>query len=389
MSDQDELEEEAYYARLCAAAPGEDEDEDEDLAIQSGTAAIESGGGRQRGEPTEQEYFGQEQFQHEDEVVLGEDSLVWQSLLRSAALDSRTGKAPDSMLQEVESSSQRELLSQWLFSHLPSSAACFCRLRTLVLRQVDGVGVAAEEVRCYTDHVQHPSLVLLVSTPLIDSLAIHVHVFSSLPLSPNVAEEICRLLSRLGAGKRLSAVTFAAMDVWTCHDALLPPLLAIGLRQAWIEPVNQWVLADAWPPNASNRFPLPSGYCSRPLCAGDAALVDNLWKYKSEGSLDTVNTLIRTLPCIGICQIETERLVCWCLVDDYGALGKLYTVEEARGRGLARCALARLVDAFLVDGRFRCSPFCYITADNDASSAVFKTLGFEKRRDCEWLGVRL
>lgn len=377
---QEAAEEEAYYARLCAAAPG-DNDEEEELKAAASSERGGKGrdGGESKGEPSELEYFGAiHDAATSSEVVLPEDSFIWQSLLRSAASSGPNSTSrSDSALHEVESSSQRELLSQWLFSHLPSSSDTFCRLRTLMLRSASK---DKDVTRCYADHVQHPSLVLLI-TLRKDSSNITAHIFSSLPLSPSLATQVARLSTLLPCPK----VIFAAIDVWMFHDALLPPLLDLGLRQTWVEPVSQWVLADAWPLNASGRFPLPAGYFARPLTTADANLVDATWKYKSEGSLDAVCSIISSLPCVGICD-ETS-LVCWCLVDIYGALGKLFTVREHRGKGLARCVVARLIDAFLQDG-FKCSPFCYITTGNDASSSVFKSLGFTKRRDCEWLGVQ-
>ena len=57
----------------------------------------------------------------------------------------------------------------------------------------------------------------------------------------------------------------------------------------------------------------------------------------------------------------------------YGYINHLYTLEEYRGRGLASAVVREMSSRIQDEGQV---PFCYIMVDNDASIALFKSLGF-------------
>ena len=67
-------------------------------------------------------------------------------------------------------------------------------------------------------------------------------------------------------------------------------------------------------------------------------------------------------------------LVAWVVRENvYGYIHHLYTLEEYRGRGLASAVVREMSSRIQDEGQV---PFCYIMVDNDASIALFKSLGF-------------
>ena len=67
-------------------------------------------------------------------------------------------------------------------------------------------------------------------------------------------------------------------------------------------------------------------------------------------------------------------LVAWAVKENvYGFIHHLYTLEEYRGRGLASVVVREMSSRIQDEGQV---PFCYILVGNDASSALFKRIGF-------------
>ena len=108
----------------------------------------------------------------------------------------------------------------------------------------------------------------------------------------------------------------------------------------------------------------------------------------------------RVLPCIehqltcGLRDDASGKLVAWCLGDHpYGAIGKVFTVESHRRKGLSTvvcAALTRAMEADAAGENPRCAaPFCFVVAENEASVALFARLGYvqpEVAGRADWVG---
>ena len=406
-ASDDELDD--YFERLCAACPSDDDYEEQILTV----APTKAGKGNSTAELSETEYFAamSESAAQYGSAVLGEESLVWQSLLRSAHGTSG-GSVPSSSsstytkLQLVTSGTQKELLSQWLFSHLPASSTCFVLLKRLVLGDDFASDTTSDdcddEMVCFSDHIQFPSVVLLLTkrrTPPVQESDLGVNLFSSIVLSDPLALEVVNVLiyhktkrkrdgnddlsPETGVAENTQRITFASIDVYNVHDSLSRALTSRGLRQSWVEMANLWVLCDSW--RSASRNLLPPEYSSGPLTLEEALMVNDTWKYKSGTSITRVRSMIQNFPTMAIRTKEGGSLVAWCLTYRDGALGMLYTRDGWRGKGLAKCVVALLLGVWLQSNQ--CCPFCFITPGNDTSARVFSQLGFEKKTDCEWQGV--
>ena len=64
-------------------------------------------------------------------------------------------------------------------------------------------------------------------------------------------------------------------------------------------------------------------------------------------------------------------------------------VEEAhRRKGLGRSMLHLHIQHWMQAG-WECNPYCYIAPDNDASMALFSSMGFVRKDYASWEGFRL
>lgn len=73
-------------------------------------------------------------------------------------------------------------------------------------------------------------------------------------------------------------------------------------------------------------------------------------------------------------------------------LASCWLLQNHRGKGLARAVAKRVLEktaaAHAVEPRL-CAPFLYIERSNDASRALFTSLGFVKCNDVVWAGLEL
>ena len=435
----DEEDEDDFFERMCAAAPGDPRDDVEALCREA--LRIEGGEKARPEYLTEEGYFDAMTALNKEDVsfVLGEDSLVWQSLLREGALgaSSCSSQIP-SKLVVVDTPTRLLLISQWLFSHLPLSSMLYCevqRLAALFASQASSEE-GQDHVTCFTDHLQHPSLAAILTQKRKAGLEGDVSfcLFSSLPLAPVLAAEIAGLLAQLkrktpgaDSGSAELPVTppqrivVAGLDTASCQEPLLAALAAKGVHQQWVEEAPLWALEDlgglgaaaAAAAETETETVVWSGqdkgegdgldyeYCFSPLTAADAATVDANWKYRSHTSLDRILGMIAsglpTLCCrcrrLGLGDGKGDRqgddqgeLVAWVLTNLNGSIGMLHTSPQHRNRGLAKKLVTRLLPLWLSAG-LGVAPFCYITPTNEASMRVFGSLGFRRRLDAAWFGL--
>lgn len=67
--------------------------------------------------------------------------------------------------------------------------------------------------------------------------------------------------------------------------------------------------------------------------------------------------------------------------------------QAHRGKGLARVvvrAVLRKVLTLIADGKDaqRCAPYVFIEVSNEASRALFLSLGFSRKQDAIWAGLK-
>ena len=388
----EEEEEDDFFTRMCEAAISDDVDE---VTTEEQSMSVDN-----EEELDEESYFARLSAQSSS-LVLEEQSLVWQSLLRQSAggedLTSSLGQRNTKLVLVGQgATSSLLMLQQFLFSQLPKSSMMFSNVNRMLAKQAD----QDKEWSLYCDHVNHPSLIVLIavySSGVLES-DMSLSVFSSMPLSIDLAQQVASVVvafkrnRKIGSGDGQAAageqkVTLQGLDAWSCKESLLHALTKGGLRAQWTEPANLWCLLDALTPASVPSSDL--GVDLLPLSIEDAPIVNDKWKYKSNYSITAVRGLIASgLPCLGARCRATGRLVGWVLTQPYGAIGMLFTMPEHRGRGVARLLIRILLGLWLKhEPPFQCAPFCYITPDNDASMAAFRALGFSKMADQEWVGL--
>jgi L-amino acid N-acyltransferase YncA len=67
-------------------------------------------------------------------------------------------------------------------------------------------------------------------------------------------------------------------------------------------------------------------------------------------------------------------------------------LQEHRGKGLARAVVLAVLDKCAQRHKQesrKCAPYVYIESSNDASKALFTSLGFTKCNDVVWAGLTL
>jgi len=396
----EEEEEDEYFTRMCDAAISDDVDEG--MATEEPTG---QGMGVVSDEDPDEEAYYSRMAGQSSSLVLEEQSMVWQSLLRQSAgadasLQSQSlgHRSTKLILVGQGATSSLLMLQQFLFSQLPKSSMMFNNVNRMLARQTD----LDKEWSLFCDHVNHPSLIVLVSVYSSGVLEsdMSLSAFSSMPLSLDLAQQIASVVAALKRKRKIGddgqaageqKVTIQGLDVWSCKEPLLKALSNVGLRPQWTEPANLWCLLDALPPAQGLGADLGAdlGVDLQPLNIDDAPTVNDNWKYKSNYSILAVQGLIASgLPCLGARCRATGRLLGWVLTQPYGAIGMLFTMPEYRGRGVARLLIRSLLGQWLKhEPPFQCAPFCYITPDNDSSMAAFRALGFCKVTDQEWVGL--
>ncbi|KJE88627.1 FR47-like protein [Capsaspora owczarzaki ATCC 30864] len=128
---------------------------------------------------------------------------------------------------------------------------------------------------------------------------------------------------------------------------------------------------------------LQAGWTLGPLRAEDAPMVNQLWPYSSPGTLGFIADLITTYP--SMCLFVDGTPACWCLTQNYGAMGMLHTKDEFKRQGLGKIVMMALSQHLHSKNHV---PFLYVVHPNTASHGLFKSLNFpQEDRDQSWLLV--
>lgn len=112
----------------------------------------------------------------------------------------------------------------------------------------------------------------------------------------------------------------------------------------------------------------------------DAEVVNDLWTYKFDGSLDYFREIIATLPSSAI-RIDSKLAgwaVCYDSTDDMINLGSLRVLDEHRNQGLGRKLSVDLINKVLKMGKV---PMVHILDNNTPSKNLSMGIGFKPHPD--------
>merc|ERR1712062_824799 len=122
----------------------------------------------------------------------------------------------------------------------------------------------------------------------------------------------------------------------------------------------------------------------------DAKLIDENWKFRSETSLEWIQSQCENGMAYGAfpapsdddVNAEPVQPVSWIIAYKYGALGLLKTKEEWRGRGCAKSCINALATKLASIGIV---PYVYIENFNQNSINLFEKLGYVKAHSAAWI----
>ncbi|KYQ88403.1 hypothetical protein DLAC_11104 [Tieghemostelium lacteum] len=120
----------------------------------------------------------------------------------------------------------------------------------------------------------------------------------------------------------------------------------------------------------------------QPLTIEDAEVVNDHWKYKNSISLQYMRWACNNGISVGY-RLD-GKLVSWIIFCNDGSIGNLYTLEEYRGRGLAKKIVSKII-LNVIDRNM--TPYLYIHVDNEASNSLFDSLGFKNDILVKWSGI--
>ncbi|XP_058958215.2 uncharacterized protein [Pocillopora verrucosa] len=113
----------------------------------------------------------------------------------------------------------------------------------------------------------------------------------------------------------------------------------------------------------------PPGYFIAPLRLQDAVLIDTMWKFGGNpNSLKRFKNLISHSLTAGVYYQDTDQLVSWGLIAEYGCISMLHTLECHRRRGLAMAIVYHLTKILLDRRR---TVFCIIEEENETPDNFF------------------
>ncbi|XP_062134452.1 uncharacterized protein LOC133844463 [Drosophila sulfurigaster albostrigata] len=127
------------------------------------------------------------------------------------------------------------------------------------------------------------------------------------------------------------------------------------------------------------RVDCPEGFQLRPLVEADAQLIDKMWSYSGPGSLYFIQRQIRLCPSMGLYDMQSNKLVAWCVRTMEGLLAAMQVDNAYRRRGFGTivvAALSREIGALGDDVGAEVHP------ENIISSSIFNKLGFRVSDQC-------
>lgn len=173
-------------------------------------------------------------------------------------------------------------------------------------------------------------------------------------------------------------------------------LLLTGLDAKYVEPTIKFLNNRAWPGYEQTSF--GHEFCfawARPptevqespsldsLSHGEAEIVNSHWKYRSGRSLEAIQFCVAHHPSSGYKQ--DSKLLSWAISRSDGAIASLFTLEECRGKGVAKIVVKDLIDKLNTLTKGTLPAHCFIVKGNEQSERCFQGLGFQKKDCVSWI----
>lgn len=113
----------------------------------------------------------------------------------------------------------------------------------------------------------------------------------------------------------------------------------------------------------------------------DAEVIDRLYTYRNEGSLDMIKKDIQNRPSSAI--YNDKEIASWVLVHNDNSMGIMYTKDEFRNKGYAVDVTLDLTSKIIKMGKI---PYLQINKLNNMSPGLALKCGFDKYEECDWFG---
>lgn len=114
----------------------------------------------------------------------------------------------------------------------------------------------------------------------------------------------------------------------------------------------------------------------------DANIIDELYNYRSEWSLDAIKKDIIKRPSSVI--YDNGEIASWVLVHNDNSIGLMYTKDKFRKRGYALDVTIDITANILESGKI---PYLHINETNNMSPGLAKKCGFVKYGHADWFGI--
>ncbi|XP_030030585.2 uncharacterized protein LOC115447581 [Manduca sexta] len=108
-------------------------------------------------------------------------------------------------------------------------------------------------------------------------------------------------------------------------------------------------------------------------------LINSKWPHRYPGSEWYFNQLIVSKNGYGLYQ--NDNLVAWIFINEMGALGHLFVLEDFRKKGFAELILKLLCNIMLEDGK---DAFVFCVEGNKGACNLYKKLGFTLSQSVTW-----
>ncbi|XP_020799245.1 uncharacterized protein LOC110177068 [Drosophila serrata] len=126
----------------------------------------------------------------------------------------------------------------------------------------------------------------------------------------------------------------------------------------------------------------PVGFYLKSLDIKDAQVIEDHWKWSVPGSLFFFQRQIAFNICVGLYEEKTNELVAWCIRAPDGVLAALQVKDSHQRRGFGVLIVKEFSRRVALQGQ---DVMTEVDQDNEASSALFRKMGFKLFDQSNWL----